>query len=210
MTRTRSVPILRRVLAVLGWCALLLQLSLSVRLAMADGRTGWSAAVSYFGYFTILTNLFVAALCSQRREPRPELLGCATTSILLVGIVYHLLLRHLWNPQGAQWLADVVLHYVMPAGTLLYWVLVPVARRLPPWMPFAWSAYPIAYLLYALVRGEWLGVYPYPFIDVAANGYPRVAYNAAGLLLVFLTLAYAVLALSRRRSADAVAAARAS
>ncbi len=46
--------------------------------------------------------------------------------------------------------------------------------------------YPISYLAYALVRGEWMGAYPYPFIDVPALRYPRVFANAAGLLLVFV------------------------
>jgi hypothetical protein len=201
MNRARGVRLLRRTLAVLGWSALALQFYLSARLAVSEGCGVGNAALMYFGYFTILTNLFVAALCSRREEPSSALMGCAVTSIVLVGIVYHLLLRHLWNPQGAQWLADVVLHYVVPAGTLSYWSLRAHPLRLAAWWPLAWSAYPVAYLAYALVRGEWLGVYPYPFIDVAAIGYPRVMLNAIGLLAVFATLGFATWAMSRRGAA---------
>jgi len=32
----------------------------------------------------------------------------------MVGAGYTLLLRHLWNPQGAQKLADILLHDVVP------------------------------------------------------------------------------------------------
>ena len=36
----------------------------------------------------------------------------AVTAIVLVGLGYHVLLRNIWDPQGAQWLADVLLHHL--------------------------------------------------------------------------------------------------
>jgi hypothetical protein len=50
---------------------------------------------------------------------RLPFVGCATAAILVVGIGYHALLREIWDPRGAQRVADVVLHYVVPAGALL-------------------------------------------------------------------------------------------
>ena len=111
-------------LCIIAWFALLLQLNLSVGMTAASGKPALMGIVIYLGYFTVLTNLFVAlALLLPLVAPdsgigrfaaRPTVQGCAVNSILLVGIGYHLLLRHVWNPQGMQWIADMLLHYVMP------------------------------------------------------------------------------------------------
>jgi len=40
-----------------------------------------------------------------------------------VGVSYSLLLRHLRNPQGAQKIADILLHDVVPVMYLGYWLI---------------------------------------------------------------------------------------
>ncbi|NJK89340.1 MAG: Pr6Pr family membrane protein, partial [Myxococcales bacterium] len=45
-------------------------------------------------------------------------------------------------------------------------------------MPF-WLTYPLAYCAYALLRAEVDGIYPYPFLDVAAEGMLSVSFNVA-------------------------------
>jgi hypothetical protein len=182
----------------IAWSGVLLQLVLSLRLALRSGQTAADGLVSYFGYFTVLTNLFVAlALSAVLREAarpkgrllaHPQVLACAAVSIALVGLAYHVLLRHIWDPQGAQWLADVLLHYVTPLGFVLWWVARAPWPDLRWWSPLAWSMFPVAYLAYALARGVWLSRYPYPFIDVTALGYAQVMWNAMALLAVFLVL----------------------
>ena len=112
------------------------------------------------------------------------------TAIVLVGIGYHLLLRHVWNPQGAQWLADVLLHYAVPAAALAWWLAFPPRAGIAPRAPLRWLAWPIGYAGYALARGALTGFYPYPFIDVPALGLPRVLANMAGLCAVFLATAW--------------------
>ena len=57
---------------------MLLQLWLSIRLVLADGKPVISGLVAYFGYFTVLTNIFVALVCTagafrQRPPGRPLL-----------------------------------------------------------------------------------------------------------------------------------------
>ncbi|HTY49979.1 MAG TPA: Pr6Pr family membrane protein [Steroidobacteraceae bacterium] len=199
-------------LAVLGWTGLLLQLRLSVLGALGSGGSVPAALVAYFGYFTILTNIFVALMATAGTGVRwargrvlaalyrPHAVGCATTSILVVGLVYHLLLRVDWPLWSAHWVADALLHYVVPSLSLLHWLLyrpvTPGAWTLPPlWAPLAWCAYPLAYLLYVLVRGPLVGAYPYFFLDVTAIGYARVLLNAAGLALLLSLMGLAVLGL---------------
>lgn len=181
--------------SVLAWAALILQGWLLVRTTLAAGGNVGGALVVLFGYFTILSNLFVALTAGAAAfRPgswlaSPSLRGCATTAIVLVGLGYHLLLREIWDPQGWQWLADNLLHYAVPAAALAYWLSFPPSRAaLPAPAPLLWAAYPVAYLIYALIRGELLGSYPYPFIDVSEMGYARVLGNAAGLLLGFVAM----------------------
>lgn len=179
--------------SILAWTALILQAWLLLRTTLDAGGSVGGALVVFFGYFTILSNLFVAltagadAFRPGSRLSSPSFRGCATTAIVLVGLGYHLLLREIWDPQGWQWLADNLLHYAVPLAALSYWLLSPPTRAaLPARAPLSWAAYPVAYVVYVLIRGELLGSYPYPFIDVSEWGYPRVLLNAAGLLLAFV------------------------
>ena len=179
----------------LAWGAVILQGLLLVRTTLAAGGSVGGALVVLFGYFTILTNLFVA-LTAGAAALRPgswlasaSLRGCATTAIVLVGLGYHVLLRELWDPQGWQRLADNLLHYAVPVAALAYWLSFPPRRAaLPARAPLLWAVYPVAYLVYALIRGELLGSYPYPFVDVSELGYARVLANATGLLLAFVAM----------------------
>ncbi len=122
-------------------------------------------------------------------------MACAATSIALVALAYHFLLSHVWNPQGLQWLADLLLHYLTPALYCAYWLFVAPKRSLAWWSPLAWSVYPLLYFAYVLLRGAVLGSYPYYFIDASALGYARTLLNASALMLAYLLVGWLFLAL---------------
>lgn len=201
-----KTPVLTRLVALVAWFGLLLQAALTIRLVLSQGGTVVDALVVYFGYFTVLTNALVAVSLSvpARWFRSPGVATGVATSIALVGLAYHLLLRHVWNPQGLQWVADVTLHYVTPLLCVLHWWrVVPPARH--AWhAPTVWAAWPIAYLIYALLRGHWLQSYPYPFIDVIALGYQQTLLNSLGLLVAFLLVGAAFVAVARWRLRRAV------
>lgn len=196
--------------AVLGWFALALQLMLSIQIAQANGQGALHGVWIYFGFYTILTNILVALVLTAgalgprggmtRFLGRPGVATMAAMSIVVVGVIYNVLLRQLWHPQGWQLFADATLHDVMPIAFLLYWwFAVPKAtlhwRQIP-----AWLAYPVAYFVYALARGALDGWYPYPFLDVAREGYLQVVGNALLVLLFFIAVALALVALGRRQA----------
>ncbi|WP_204324959.1 Pr6Pr family membrane protein, partial [Stenotrophomonas maltophilia] len=83
-------------------------------------------------YFTILTNLLLAAVLTAVAFGRTvgiSLIGAVTLFIVIVGIVYALLLRATWNPQGWQKMADVALHDVTPLLAVAFWLgFVPKGR----------------------------------------------------------------------------------
>lgn len=205
--RTSRTPAF--LLALLAWSALLLQLWLSLRLVQGQGKPATQALVAFFGYFTVLSNIFVAVVATagarRRMRDRPRgfygigVVGCATTAIILVGLGYHVLLREIWDPRGLQKLADVMLHYAVPLGAVLHWFVYPHVERVSWRAPLAWCAYPAAYFAFVLVRGAILHSYPYPFIDVGVLGYGRAIVNALGLLVVFVVVGLAVAWISRLR-----------
>jgi hypothetical protein len=190
--------------AFLGWFALALQLYLMLVQAPAAML---SAVITYFSFFTILTNflvalVFTAAAVRPRAQwgqwmLRPSVQASTAVYIAIVGMVYQLLLRHLWNPQGAQWVADVLLHSVIPVGYVLYWWLFAPRDELSWMNAIGWLVYPGAYLVYTLARGAVSGLYPYPFVDVNALGYGGVLTRAAGLMLVFLGMGLLIVAIAR-------------
>jgi hypothetical protein len=199
-----------RLVAIVAWFGLLLQLWLSVRLALANGGSVIGGLITYFGYFTILTNIFVALVCTagslSRRAPpdrsflyRLPAVGCSTAAIVVVAIGYHALLREVWTPQGAEWVANLVLHYIVPTGALLHWLACSYADRPVWWTPLSWCWYPLAYFAYVMTRGEILFSYPYPFIDALALGYIQTILNAVGFLIGFIVVGYVLLGLKLSR-----------
>ena len=117
-------------------------------------------------------------------------------SIVLVGIIYALLLRHVWNPEGAQLLADRLLHQAVPVLFLIVWLVGPHGRlRLADTV---WAmAPPLAYLVYALARGEADGWYAYWFLDPAKLGAEKMVQNAVVLALVFCGTALLFIGIDR-------------
>jgi hypothetical protein len=192
------------IIAVIAWFALLLQLFLMVHNS-AEGIL--PAVVNYFSFFTILTNLLVAVATSfpllapestgGRFFLRPSTQSAIAVYIAVVGITYTLLLRHLWNPQGVQKLADVLLHDVVPILYVAFWAIF-VPKFALRWSDAVrWLAYPVVYMGYTLAHGLVSHWWPYYFIDVGALGLPRAMGNAAGMLVAFLGLGLLFVALGR-------------
>jgi hypothetical protein len=193
--------------ALLGWFALLLQLYLMLIQSPAGALAMVGTVITYFSFFTILTNILVALVFTAtffesgagwvQFFRRPPVQAGAAAYIAIVGIVYRLLLRQLWNPQGAQWVADAILHDVIPVGYVLYWLIFGPRAGLRWKDALAWLAYPAVYLEYVLARGAVSKLYPYPFMDVNVLGYGGVLAHAAVFLLVFLGMGLLVVAVGR-------------
>jgi len=195
------------VLAALAWFGVMLQLFVTLHSTLLNGKGVVGGIVSYFGYFTILTNILVClsltlpltgpSTAAGRFFARSDATAGTATSIVFVGLAYHFLLRNTWNPQGLQLLADILLHYVMPALFLLHWWFNFPKGALRWTYPLIWGLYPTVYLGYVLIRGQLIGNYPYGFIDPNAIGYQRTMINAVGLLFVFILLGLLLVALGR-------------
>ncbi|CAI2795392.1 MULTISPECIES: Pr6Pr family membrane protein [Pseudomonas] len=193
--------------ALAGWAGLAIQQYLIFYSRWTSGASLLGGLINFFSFFTVLTNTLAVVVLSYAWVNRdsaakqfflaPRVSSGIAVSIVVVSLAYNLLLRHLWSPSGFQFIADELLHDVMPVLFLIYWWRCVPKGHLRFRHIGAWVIYPLVYFAYALLRGDLLGQYQYPFIDVSTLGYPQVFVNAGGILLGFVLIALAVVGLDR-------------
>lgn len=163
----------------------------------------------YFSYFTVLSNLFAAAMLlrgalrpAHERSRTVELLrGATIVYILTTGIVYLLLLSG--HAPAHPWV-NAILHYLMPIAVTLDWILDPPHVHLDPARTIVlWMVFPLLYIIYTLARGAIVNWYPYPFVNPhRSGGYLLVAGDvlAVGIGIIAL-IVVTTWAGNRRRGA---------
>ena len=82
------------------------------------------------------------------------------------GVVHWFLLRPLLDLDGADLLADKLLHIVVPLLCLVGWLTFGPRGLITPRDVGAFLVVPVGWLVYTLVRGAFVDWYPYPFVDV--------------------------------------------
>lgn len=177
-------------------------IGLEAQMLMRGGATLAEAVWSLARFFTILTNGVIATLfgwiaVKGPGSVSPRLTGGAVAAIVLVGVVFALLLSGARVLTGATAVSDFLLHRLNPLLAAAYWLLFVPKGRLSWRDPILWMAYPLAYLAYALARGGSDGRYPYPFIDVPANGWPTVIGTCAVIALGFVAASEGLVLLDR-------------
>jgi hypothetical protein len=231
---SRAWAIVRILTAVLGIAAVIAQLIRSVSNAEASttdyGHQVGTVVANFLSFFTIQSNVAAAitlalgAILFWTRRGRTDveprwfaiLLACVTTYMVITGVVYNLLLRGIPLPQGqtVPW-SNEVLHVVVPIILLLDLLLAPRRRPLP------WSTvgvvviFPIAWVVYTLVRGPMVTSpatgdpywYPYPFLNpnnpaLQPPGYAGVAVYVAGIAVAIVVVGVLVVWVGRRRASS--------
>ena len=190
-------------------CATLLVVGLILSFASATPADMGTVrrAVIFLSFFTVLTNcLLVAMLALPELAPgtaagtmlaRPSVRGGVVVYAVMVGLIYILILRHLWSPAGLQAAGDAIVHYAAPVIAVIDWVVF-VPRGQVRWRDAAaWVAFPLAYAGYTLAHGAATGFYPYPFVDAAALGLDTVVGHILLILSGFLVLGLAVVLIDR-------------
>lgn len=135
---------------------------------------------NYLSFFSIQSNLFAAFVLivsaiqmfrGGRGETGTFLRGAATLYLTLAGTVYLILLRgaseSLLNPREQT---NAVLHYLVPTAMLLDWFFTP-KERIRFVNGLLWLLYPLLYVVYSLIRGQFLHWYPYPFLTPTNGTY---------------------------------------
>lgn len=196
-----------------GWSRLL---TAAVCLVALVHRMLWGmgsqsiASDNFFAYLTIQSNTAFAVLCvvagiiAMRTPEDPPWLTTARALVLswtiTAGLAFGLIV---WQagvrgiPISVPW-SDVVLHFILPAWTIVAWTLGP-GRRAAHWrvVPYA-LLYPIVWGVFTIWRGSVIGWYPYYFLDPRqVSGLPEMAASSAVALSIFALVGTVLVAISR-------------
>lgn len=175
---------------------------------------------SMFIYYTNQSNLLCVVFFACKLLYRKDNLNQSTLSVFvnsphtkfavtmcitLTGIIYHVLLAPTdkdYQNLGIEGLnlngiSNLIVHYIIPAMTVLDWLLFDKKGQFKWIDPFIWLILPYLYFIFILLRAPLFGNigstssrYPYGFIDLDANGAGEVAVTAIIITLIFVVLGY--------------------
>ncbi|MBX7041843.1 MAG: Pr6Pr family membrane protein [Ignavibacteria bacterium] len=187
---------------IFSWTGVILQYYLSM--SVSDSRI--ADTVKYLSFMTIWTNFLIALFftfvtVSPGSKGGKFFSGHSVQTALLVyiiavGLIYHLFLAHIWDPKGYQYVADQILHTVVPLYYLMYWVFFTEKTVLNFKSAFNWLLYPLVYAVYAMVRGAITMKYPYYFLDAVKLGYPVVLRNIALIAVSYFMMGGLLIAIN--------------
>ncbi len=137
----------------------------------------------------------------------PRIKGTVTLAITVTLLVYHFMLvptMFTMYPNYSPFtLQDVLVHYFTPLMALGDWLLFDPKGRYRWADPLLWLSLPLAYLVFALVRAQFISVpgptgsrYPYFFMDIDKLGWGVVPW-LVGLSVGLLALGYLLYGLDR-------------
>lgn len=180
------------------------------------GRAPDFAGWNLFSYFTVQSNiiaavvLVLAAITIVRRTPFGDwfryVRGGAVLYMLITGLVYTFLLQN--NPDanpslGFDW-KNFVLHQFGPLFIIMWWLLWPSAKAITSREAWWWLVFPIAWIVYTLIRASVTGWYPYPFLNPdKVGGWGAVTLYIIGIAAAFIGLAQLLAWVSRERQKNA-------
>jgi len=95
---------------------------------------------------------------------------------------------HLYDEERA--LQRVVAAHVelMPLVMLADWLVTPPAARLQLRQGLLWLSFPLVWIVYTIIRGAVVNLYPYPFLNPANGGYASVAVYCVGILVAMVVV----------------------
>lgn len=181
-------------LVILG---LIVQIAVTWNFRGGHFATPLSRLFNLLFFFTILSNIITGVtngLLSLNLDRSSEIFRvvrlAGLVGIAVTGIVYHGVLAENSHLEGWSLVADVILHSLVPVAAVVGWIVFGPRGQLTPRVVAFSVLFPAIYCAVTLIRGPLVGDwYPYPFIDVAAHGYGRVAVNCALVAILFVGLA---------------------
>lgn len=187
--------VLNILFAFIGWFSVISQFILMLENRITSFP---EMAIRFFSFFTILTNtlvsvyftyqIFTTKTNSKNLFNQSGSLTAITVYITVVGLVYQVALRHVWQPTGFQMIVDELLHTLIPIFVILYWFLYELKAQLH-WNNIPkYLLYPVIYLVFILLRGKFSNFYPYPFVNVTELGWSQILINILALFAVFVIL----------------------
>ena len=162
-----------------------------------------------WGYFLIAAIRLVASKEDRPKVFAPQAKYTAMISLLVTALIAHFLLFDAMFQDGQLVWHLVAMHYVVPAMSVLDWLLFDEKGKMAVWGPFAWLSLAAAYLVVVMIGAGPLGLdlgggttagvtrYPYTFLDPAISGVEGVARCIAGMVVAFVLIGYLIFAIDR-------------
>jgi hypothetical protein len=160
-------------------------------------------------YFTILSNIVVlVAMALLFFRPglfvRNDRVGAfwrtmrldALLMIIITGVVYNTLLAS-GGKEGWDLVSNFIIHIANPIVVPLVWLVAGPRGIIRQKTIYAALILPIGWAVYALIRGQFVGAYPYPFLDVATNGWASVITFIVVIAIIAIILGYVLLGIDR-------------
>jgi len=124
--------------------------------------------------------------------------AAAVSGITVTGLVHWFLLRPLLHLDGADLVADKLLHLAVPLLAVVGWLVFGPRPRVDWPACLRAAGWPVAWLVLTLVSGALTGWYPYPFLDHREHGVDHVVVVCIGIFVLFFALFAAMRAYDRR------------
>lgn len=171
---------------------------------------GNSKVVNYFSFFTIQSNVIAAAVLLTGASGaafvvRPTfswdiVRGAAAIYMTLTFIVYGLLLTGEDLQVAEPWVNNT-LHRIVPIVMIIDFLIRPLYHRITFRQALIWTIFPIAWLVYTIIRGIAIDWYPYPFLNPdKSGGWPGVAAICVAIMIGFLIATWFMTAIGQRLS----------
>jgi hypothetical protein len=160
----------------------------------------------YFFYFTIQSNLAVAwgeLMIVRRPDVDTRLFRvvrlASVLGIAVTGVVHWFFLRPLLDLQGSDYVADKLLHVVVPLLAVVGWLVWGPRHRVRRSDILPALGWPVLWLVVTLAIAPLVDdFYPYPFLDVQTHGWGTVLVNSVAIAVLFFALCFGALWLDRR------------
>lgn len=171
---------------------------------------GNSKVVNYFSFFTIQSNVIAAAVLLTGASGvafvvRPTfswdiVRGADAIYMTLTFIVYGLLLTGEDLQVAEPWVNNT-LHRIVPIVMIIDFLIRPLYHRITFRQALIWTIFPIAWLVYTIIRGIAIDWYPYPFLNPdKSGGWPGVAAICVAIMIGFLIATWFMTAIGQRLS----------
>lgn len=153
------------------------------------------SGLNLFQYYTLQSNAIIAVVFllrglvfhheSKAKGVEPIISG-AVLWITVTGVVYHLMLSNIYKPTGLHQIHNIILHYIVPTASFLYYVVLEVYTKKHVRIIVLWISYPVLYTVVSIFRGARTGFYPYWFLN-PNKPYPQ-GIGSNSELVLFVTV----------------------
>ena len=125
--------------------------------------------------------------------------GGVTMAILITGVIYHILLAPITEPEKFWTLRNFLVHYIVPWGLVLDTLIFDAKKAYRLREPIYWSVVPLSYFVFALLNGLVLKLpipgakdspFAYFFINVNKFGWNKVLVNVLVISAGYIAVGY--------------------